>query len=135
MSTNAKRPAVVSVMGILGIISGLFQVLGGLFIVFDGNRLQDFPNTGLTDTGLIWLGGFGIAVGAFAIFLASSLLSGQKWTRVWYAVIGSLNIVSGFWLAITHGDNARWTGLAAAILWIIILMLLFNDKSDKFFED
>jgi hypothetical protein len=130
-----RRPGIVTILGVLGIISGIFQVLGGMFIVFDDNRLNDFAETGLTDTGLIWFGVFTMLIGAFVLFLASSILSGQKWARVWYAVVGTLNIVSGFWLTITHNGEARWTGLASAIIWIIVLQLLFNEKSDKFFED
>lgn len=116
-------------------VSGFFQFLSGMFIVLDKNRLSDLPDVALSDTGLIWFGVDMMLLGAFSIFLASSILSAQKWARVWYAVIGTLNIVTGFWLVITHGGEARWTGLATAIFWVVILQLLFNDKSDKYFED
>ena len=130
-----KRPGIVTVLGVLGLISGAVQVLGGMFIALDGNRANDFSQTGLNETGLIWYGVFTIALGAFILFLASSILSGQRWARVWYAVIGTINIVAGTWLVITHSGEARWTGLFSAILWVIILQLLFNEKSDSYFED
>lgn len=133
--TNNKRPAIVSVLGILGIISGAMSVLGGMFIAFDGDRVNDFSQIGLNDTGLIWYGVITSLLGLFVLFLASSILSGQRWARVWYAVMGSLNIVGGVWLVITHSGEARWTGLISAILWVIILQLLFNEKSNKYFED
>ena len=106
-----------------------------MFITFDANRVNDFPDTGLTNTGLIWMGVFTIAIGAFILYLASSILSGQRWARVWYSVVGTINIVMGFWLAVTHSGDARWTGLASAIMWVVILQLLFNNKSDEYFED
>jgi len=134
MSKN-NRPGIVSVLGILGLISGVMQILGGMFIALDGDRVNDFSQTGLNDTGLIWYGVFTMALGAFVLFLASSILSGQRWTRVWYAVVGSINIVVGIWLVLTHSGEARWTGLFTAIIWVIILQLLFNDKSDKYFDD
>ena len=134
MSKN-NRPGIVSVLGILGLISGAMQILGGMFIALDGDRVNDFSQTGLNDTGLIWYGVFTMALGAFVLFLASSILSGQRWTRVWYAVVGSINIVVGAWLVLTHSGEARWTGLFTAIIWVIILQLLFNDKSDKYFDD
>jgi len=132
---HAKRPAVITAMGVLGMIGGIFSVLSGLFIVLEKNRLGDLPNTGLTNEGLVWLGAITIALGSFGIYLASSLLSGAKWTRVWYTVVGAVNIVTGFWLLISHGSEARWSGLTTLVLWVFVLQMLYSDKADRFFGE
>ncbi len=135
MAKRNKRPVIATALGVLGMIAGSFQVLTGMFIVFDANRLEDFGEIGLDDTGLIWLGVVMMGLGAFSLFLASSILSGQQWARIWYTVVGALNIVVGLWNVISHSGEARWSALAMTVLWVITLQLLYNDKADAFFED
>lgn len=131
----AKRPGIITLIGILGILGGIFKILGGLFIVFDDNRALVITDSGLTTTGLIWVGIVMIVIGLIGIFIANAILSGQRWARVWYGFIATLNVVAGFWSLVAHQGESRWTGLAAAIIWLIVLQFLFNDKADAFFDE
>lgn len=133
--SKPSRPAIVTTLGVLGLISGAIQVLGGMFIAFDNNRATDFPSLGLSSEPLIWYGGITILVGAFALYLASSLLDGKKWVRVWYSIVGTLNIAAGIWLTLVETGSSRWTGLFSAAIWIIVVSLLYSQKANEFFDE
>lgn len=129
-----KRPTIATALGALGIFGSGMSLLTGMVILLDNNRVQDFASVGLGDSELKFVAGVIIAVAAFGLYLAVSILNGQKWARVWYTIIGALNITSAAWMVISHTGDARWSALTSGILWVITLQLLYNNKADSFFE-
>jgi hypothetical protein len=135
MAKTVKRPGVITFLGVLGYISGIFKVLFGLVIVLDTNRVEAFATEGLTNGVLLSAGVVMMLLGAFTLFLANSLLSGQKWAQVWYGIVFTLNLVVGIVSTFTHTGDARWSALASAIVAFIVLQLLFTDRVQEYFED
>lgn len=132
---TTKRPVLVTSLGIFGLFGSIIYALMGLGILLDENRVTDFASTNLTNGGLLWLGGISLAVAALGVYLASSILTVQKWARLWYTVVAAANIISGFWFLIHHSGDQQWSGVTVTVLWIITLVLLYNDKADAYFED
>lgn len=81
---TAKRPVIVTSIGLFGLFGSVTYALIGLGILLDENRVTDFASTNLTNGGFLWLGGISLAVAAFGVYLASAVLTGLKWARLWY---------------------------------------------------
>lgn len=135
MAKTTKRPGIITLLGVLGYISGTVKVLSGLVIVLDKNRLDAFAGQGFTDTTLLW-GGIGtMLLGAFTLFLANSVLNGQKWAQIWYGLVFTLNLIVGLVTVFAQSGSHRWAGLASALIAFIALQLLFNERSQRYFDE
>lgn len=135
MAKSVQRPGIVTLLGVLGYIAGALKVFAGLVIVFDKNRIEDFSAQGFTNTTVLWGGIVTILLGLFTLFLANSILSGQRWAQIWYGLVFTLNMILGFVTVFTHGGTGRWSGLVTALLSLVILSLLFNDRSQEYFDE
>lgn len=132
---KSKRPGIITFLGVLGYISGIMKLLLGLVIVLDKERVEAFSTEGLSDGVLLSAGVGMMLIGAVTIFIANSLLSGQKWSQVWYGVIFAINLVVGIVTTFTHTGDARWSALGSAIIAFIALQLLFSERAQQYFED
>ena len=134
MAKSTKRPGIITFLGVLGFISGIFKLLLGLVIVLDTNRVEAFATEGATNGVLLGVGVGMMLLGAFTLFLANSLLSGQKWAQVWYGIVFTINLVVGIVTTFTHTGDARWSALASAIIAFIVLQMVFSDRAQEYFE-
>lgn len=135
MVKSAKRPGIITFLGVLGYISGIFKVLLGLVIVLDKNRVEAFATQNMTNGVILSAGVVMLLLGALTIFIANSLLSGQKWAQVWYGIVFTLNLVVGIVTTFTHTGDARWSALASAVIAFIALQLIFSNRAQEYFED
>lgn len=135
MAKGSTRPGIITLLGVLGYISGTVKVLTGLVIVLDKNRVEAFAGQDFTNTTLLWGGIITMLLGAFTLFLANSVLAGQKWSQVWYGIVFTLNMIIGFITVFTHNGAERWAGLVSAIIAFVVLQLLFNDRSQEYFDE
>lgn len=134
MAKSTKRPGIITFLGVLGFISGIFKLLLGLVIVLDTNRVEAFATEGATNGVLLGVGVGMMLLGTFTLFLANSLLSGQKWAQVWYGIVFTINLVVGIVTTFTHTGDARWSALASAIIAFIVLQMVFSDRAQEYFE-
>lgn len=135
MAKTAKRPGIITLLGVLGYIGGTFKVLYGLLIVIDKDRVSAFAGQDFTNTTLLWAGIVTMLLGAFTLFLANSILSGQKWAQIWYGLVFTLNLIVGLVTVFTQSSSARWSGLASAIVAFIVLQLLFSERAQAYFDE
>lgn len=134
MAKSAKRPAIITLLGILGIISGTLESITGLILIFAKETAEIYKDEAFTPTTVKWAGAIILAFGLIKIYIANSVLSGQKWAQIWYGILATLSLVSGIWSIIAHDGVSRWTGLFAAVVAFIVLQLLFSEKSQAYFE-
>ncbi|MCP4434801.1 MAG: hypothetical protein GY812_04775 [Actinomycetia bacterium] len=130
----AQRPWEVTLLVVLGYIGGFFNLLGGVLIMLDR---QDDTFQGLTFHSENQLLAFGLMVaviGIAQIFLANLLGKGSQIVRVFYAVIAVFNLAAGVWAMVALQSEQRASGTVAAVVSLIVLWLLFNRKSEDFFE-
>ena len=135
MAKTAKRPGIITLLGILGYISGTVKVLAGLVIVLDKERVSAFADQGFTNTTLLWGGIATMLLGAFTLFLANSVLNGQKWAQIWYGLVFTLNMIVGLVTVFTQSGSNRWAGIVSAIVAFIALQLLFNERAQEYFDE
>jgi len=133
MATVVKRPAIVSILGTLGLISGILKTFVGLVFAFSSGPIN-VNGSMVEHTVIMWTGIVIALFGAFTVFIASSVLSGAKWAQVWYGVVAALGVVDGLWSIVANHSVSVWAGLVAVVLNFIILQLLFSDRAQAYFE-
>jgi hypothetical protein len=69
------------------------------------------------------------------VLLARLLGKGSRLVRLLYAVIAVFNLASGLLLAIALQSEQRASGVFGAVMSLVVLWLLFNHKSEDFFEN
>jgi hypothetical protein len=135
MAKTANRPGIVTLIGVLGLISGVVKVVSGAAIALASNKDELFVDYDLTNTGVASVGVVMMLLGAFTLFLANSILTGAKWAQIWYGVVFTLNLVVGLVTVVTNSHGSRWAGLISAVIAFIVLQLLFSERAQAYFED
>lgn len=130
----APRPWEITLLVVLGYLGGLVNVLTGVLVMLDRDErlLQEVSlhsENQLITLGLL-IGLFGLA----QIILANLLGKGSEVVRILYAVVAALNLAGGIWATIALHSEQRVSGIVAAVLSTFVLWLLFNRKSEEFFE-
>ena len=130
----AQRPWEITLLVVLGYIGGFFNLLTGIFVMLDRND-ADFLQISLHSENQALVFGLTVAVlGVAQILLANLLGKGSQVVRVFYAVIAVLNLAAGVWAMVSLHSEQRASGVVAAVVSLFVLWLLFNQKSEEFFE-
>ncbi len=135
MAKSAKRPGIVTILGVLGIISGVLKVLTGAAVALSSKKEELFTSVDLSNNQVIWVGVILMLLGAFTLFLANSILSGEKWAQVLYGIVFTINLVAGLLTLIANTGSSRWSGLVSAVFAFVVLQLLFSERAQAYFED
>jgi hypothetical protein len=135
MAKSVNRPGIITLLGILGIISGISKMFAGLLIALESNKTELMETLNLSHNGVIWTGVIIIALGALTTYIAVSVLSGEKWAQVWYGVVAAFGLVYGIWSIFADNDVSAWSGAISAVINFVILQLLFNDRAQAYFEE
>lgn len=120
------RPFIVTLIGVITIIFGIFEVINGLITMFSGNGF--------------WGGLWAIIVGLIYILLARGLMGGSGIVRLLVAIITILNIIAGVWeIVYFWGGDSSWVtriagGFIQALVALLILILLYTPKATLFFR-
>ncbi len=130
---TVRRPAIVTILGTLGLISGILKTFVGLVFAFSSGAIK-VGDSMVEHNVIMWTGIVIALFGALTIYIASSVLSGQKWAQVWYGVIAALGVVDGLWSIVADHSVSVWAGLVAVVLNFIILQLLFSERAQAYFE-
>lgn len=131
----AQRPWEVTLLVVLGYIGGFFNALTGVLIMLDRDD-EVFQQVSLhSENQLIAFGLMVAVVGLVQIFLANLLGKGSNVVRIFFAIIAVFNLAAGIWAMIALHSEQRGTGVVAAVVALIVLWLLFNQKSEEFFEN
>ena len=131
----AQRPWEITLLVVLGYIGGFFNVLTGILVMLDRDDVALQGVSLHSENQLIAFGLTVAVIGLVQVFLANLLGKGSQLIRVFYAVIAVLNLAGGIWAMIALHSEQRASGVVAAVVSLIVLWLLFNQKSEEFFED
>lgn len=134
LSDSAHRPWEVTLLVVLGYISGVFGILTGVLVMLDRQdvTLQDVSLN--TEGQLISFGLMVAVVGIAQVLLANWLGKGSQLIRVFYAVVAVFNLAGGIWAMTALTSEQRASGTVTAAMAIVVLWLLFNGRSDEFFR-
>lgn len=122
----AKRPALVTVVAVLTVISGVLSLLAGFIWLF---LPPDASSNGAT-----WrLVGIGyLIVGVVELAVARGLLRGNPRARIIFTVAMVANLVLSVAGATTSGTS-RGVSFVSVVVVIIAIVILYTPKANAFF--
>lgn len=128
-----RRPVLVTLISVLLIVTGVFQVWIG--VIFWANRNdQDFlQDAGVDSSELTNLGILLVVVGVVSVVLAFSLLRGSRVARAFVALVMLCQIAGGFYTLTALDSGHRAAGLGAIVGAVIVLSFLFGTQKARAF--
>ena len=135
MSSDAliKRPAGVTLVGILIAIAGILNLTFGILIVFSSfgdnpTYVNNFGQEITVSTFFLWFnGGLMILLGFIYFWLTRLTFAGSATAQVLISVLAVINIVFGFF----HFGNG---GAFQIILNLLIVLIVNTDKARLWFS-
>ncbi len=130
------RPGGITLIMVLAIIGGIFEILGGIWIIIDRADHRLLNHSNLTENGLLGAGIVAILFGTIWILVALALGRGSRGARLVFGILAVLNLASGLYaLVALHGEQ-QWSGAFQTAIAIIVLYLLYGSERDReFFLD
>ncbi len=113
-----RRPFGVTLVAVIAWLSGLFQIIGGVFELF-----SPVPSIGIVS----------IVIGVVTILVSLGLFGGRNGARILMAIVFALNIAAAVYLAFAHPAQI-WTAVGDALLPLIGLILLYSPKANAYFS-
>jgi hypothetical protein len=133
-ATGVRRPFGITLLVVLGVISGCLTALTGLFVMLDRNDPELVLYSLNTPDQLMWAGLIAIAVGVIKVLLALALGGGSEVVRVLFAIIVAFNLGAGVWAVFATRGEQQLSGAFSAVVAGIVLYLLLNHRAEQYFE-
>ena len=122
-----RRPAGVTLVGILIVINGILAIIGGL-----GGLFGLFADSGAKG-GLLIATIIDLVFGIIYLAVAKGIFSGSRGARLIVGIVTVLGLIVSVFL-LFGGGPALVIGLVSIIIKIVILWLLYGTKGKEFFE-
>ena len=132
-STQQHRPGGVTLIVVLAVISGILNILSGIFVIIDRHDHRLLSESGASADELIWAGIFTIIVGIIVILIAGALGRGSRGARLVFGIFAVLNLAGGLVAAFSYVGEQRTTGIISAVIWAFVLYLLYGSDRDREF--
>ncbi len=130
-ATEQARPGGVTVIMVLGILSGLLNIASGIFVIVDRHTRQLQNSSGSTGDELLAAGIVTILIGVVVILVAYELGRGSRVARLLLGIFAIINLAAGFYAAVAYTGEQRSTGLVAGVIWAVVLYLLYGSDRDR----
>ncbi|MEI6361027.1 MAG: hypothetical protein WCP95_02730 [Actinomycetes bacterium] len=124
MADAVKRPIGVTLVFIVILITGAFQLLAGFLRLF---------NRGDNATVGLWAALITIAIGVVYLLVAKGIANGSSFARFIVAALTVLMIAAAVWML--FAAPSLWVALIIQILLgLIVLLLLYSARASMFFK-
>ncbi|HEY8216193.1 MAG TPA: hypothetical protein VIH82_03605 [Acidimicrobiia bacterium] len=134
MATSPQhRPGGITLIVVLAVISGVLNILGGIFVIIDRHDHRLINESGAHPDELLWAAILTIVVGIIVIMLASALGRGSRGARLVFGIFAVLNLAGGLVAAFSYVGEQRTTGIISAVIWAFVLYLLYGSERDREF--
>jgi hypothetical protein len=127
-----KRPLGVTIVAALAVISGIFDVLGGLLLLpmqNDAAVADVFGGPGM----IVALSVISTLVGILTLVIAFGLLRGNPVARIAATVLQVLSLVMSIWVAIAQPSTLA-TEIPSALVALAIIVLLWSADATRYFR-
>ena len=127
-----KRPLGVTIVAALAIISGIFDVLGGLLLLpmqNDAAVADVFGGAGM----VVALAVVSTLVGILTLVIAFGLLRGNPVARIAATILQALSLVMSIWVAIAQPSTLA-TEIPSALVALAIIVLLWSADATRYFR-
>ena len=127
-----KRPLGVTIVAALAILSGAFDIIGGIVLLAgqgDAELAEAFGGTGM----LVTVAAVSIVIGVAILIIAVGLLRGNAVARVAATAVQVFSLVMSIWVAIAQ-PSSLGTEIPSALLAIAVLVLLWSGEASRYFR-
>jgi hypothetical protein len=131
--TTEQRPGGITLIVVLAVISGILNILSGIFVIIDRHDHRLISESGATADELIWAGIFTIIIGVIVILIAGALGRGSRGARLVFGIFAVLNLAGGIVAEFSYVGEQRTTGIISAVIWAFVLYLLYGSERDREF--
>jgi hypothetical protein len=129
---GTKRPLGVTIVAALAIVSGVFDVIGGIVLLTmqsDSAVADTFGGAGV----LVTLAIFSILFGVFMLLIAYGLLRGNATARIAATVVQVFSLASSIWIGIAQPSTLA-TEIVSALVALALLLLLWSGEATRYFK-
>ncbi|WP_448811112.1 DUF7144 family membrane protein [Agromyces bauzanensis] len=125
------RPLGVTIVAVLAILSGVFDIIGGIVLLAQDNTTaaERFGGVGV----LVAVAVVSIVLGAIMLLIAYGLLRGNAISRIAATVVQVISFAGSIWSAIAAPATLA-TEIVSALIALAILMLLWSGEATRFFR-
>lgn len=126
-----KRPLGVTIVAVLAILSGAFDVIGGivLLVAQDAELADAFGGAAM----LVAVAAASIIIGVAMLLIALGLLRGNAVARVAATVVQVFSLAMSVWVGIAQ-PSSLGTEIPSALLAIAVLILLWSGEASRYFR-
>ncbi|KRE21781.1 hypothetical protein [Agromyces sp. Soil535] len=127
-----KRPLGVTIVAALAIVSGAFDIIGGIALLATQSTPEvadAFGGAALATTLAI----VEIAIGIIMLVIAYGLLRGNAISRIAATVVQVISLAGSIWIGIAQPSTLA-TEIVSALVALAILMLLWTGEATRYFK-
>lgn len=127
-----KRPFGVTIVAALVIVSGVFDIIGGVVLLAmpsDADVAARFGGAGM----VVAVAVVSIVLGAIVLVVAYGLLRGNAVSRIIVTVLQVISLAGSIWSGIAAPATLS-TEILSALLAIAILFLLWSGEATRYFR-
>jgi hypothetical protein len=130
---TTNRPGGITFIVVLAYIAFIFEVLAGILIMIEADQVSQQVRSGMTENQMMGAGIATVVIGVIGILLTGALARGSNVVRILFGIWVALQVVGGLYAMLSHDGVRRGAGIVPLVFGIVILYLLFNQKSHDFF--
>jgi len=127
-----KRPLGVTIVAALAIVSGVFDIIGGIVLLAtpsDPAVADRFGGAGMLTTIAI----VELALGIIMLVIAFGLLRGNAVSRIAATVVQVISLASSIWIGIAQPSTLA-TEIVSALVALALLLLLWTGEATRYFK-
>jgi uncharacterized membrane protein (DUF2068 family) len=131
-----KRPLLVTVIGLLAIVSGIAQTVFGLLFIGLRHDATFLAESNLTTGKITYFGIAAAATGVLTILFAIGLLKGSRLCRNLIVLMELIGIGTAIYAIIELDSTRRASAISTIVAAVVVLYFLFGTKkAQAFFAD
>ena len=135
VTTTGRRPFGVSLLSILIMLGGAFDVIGGVLLLFERRDREVLADLDLTTNQITGYAIGAIVLGIIAILIGLMLRNGSEFARYLVAIIAAVRLAS-LVFTIIRFDSIHWYhAFVPTVVYAVVAGYLFFDKDAQAFFD
>ena len=131
-SGEVKRPVVVSIVAVVAFISGVYDIISGVLLIFQAN--DPTVNAAFGGSAGVLAASIGsMILGAIVVALSFGLWTGSWVARMIVTVVRALSLIQSLFLAVANLGNpvGEW---ASVLFSAIVMILLWTRPASAYFR-
>jgi len=135
VTTTGRRPFGVSLLSILIMLGGAFDVIGGVLLLFERRDREVLADLDLTTNQITGYAIGAIVLGIIAILIGLMLRNGSEFARYLVDIIAAVRLGS-LVFTIIRFDAIHWySAIVPTVVYALVAGYLFFDKDAQAFFD